>query len=260
MKICNVVLLLVMLLVGFPAIAQTSYEKPLEKWGKDESIRIVNDSAWAKSYQSTAGQAGAASSTVAREQAQTANRGGSDPRSLSRDFGPPPVTMRLHSSEIVRKATLRLQQLAADYDKMGSDDKAKYDASRKTYMDCAICKDYYVLTLTKAPYRQGSGVDEGIFQGMTVAEMKGNVKLVNDKGEERELIQFTAPKIAGDSALFFFKRVDDGGKTLVTPETKDFRVVFSNTFLDAKNRFAYLLPRSFEFKVSKMMVGEKLMF
>jgi len=143
---------------------------------------------------------------------------------------------------------------------MSSEDKAKYDASRKVFLDCAICKDYYVLTLTKARDSSPGAVDEGVFQGLTLADLKGNVKLVNDRGEERELVQFTAPKNSGDSALFFFKRTDEAGKHLITPDSKELRFVFANDFLAPRNRYAYLLPRSFDFKVSKMMVGNKLMF
>jgi len=253
----------VLLMLCFAAAsvsAQKDYDKPLNKWGKESSLSIVNDSPWAKSYQSTTGQAGAAASTVAREQRQTANSGGSDPRSVSRDFGPPPITMRLHSSEILRKAMVRLRQIDAGYDKMSPEDVAKFDESQKIFMDCAICKDYYVITLTKAPFSKGGGVDEGIFQGMTLADIKPFVKLVNDAGEERELTQFNAPKNAGGYATFYFKRTDANGKLLIEPTTKDFKFVFANEFLDVRNRFAYLLPRNFEFKVSKLMVGDKLYF
>lgn len=247
-------------IAAMPTFAQKDYDKPIDKWSEEAARDLIQESPWAKQYQSTGGQAGAAASTVAREQSQSANRGGSDPRSVARDFGPPPVTMSLHSSEVIRKATVRLQQIAAGYDKMSAEDKAKFDASRKIFLDCAICKDYYVIKLSKATFSKGGGVDEGIFQGMTLDELRGNIKMVNDAGEERELIQYNPAKSATDAAVFYFKRTDANGKHLVTPETKSFRVVFSNDFLDARNRFAYLLPRSFEFKVSKMMVGDKLMF
>lgn len=260
MKQSKCFLFVLFLLSVGTVIGQKDYDKPVEKWGQEEALRIVNESAWAKSYQSSAGQAGAAAVTVAREQSQSVYSGGSNPRSIARNFGPPPVYLRLHSSEVLRKATLRLQQIAAGYDKMSGEDKAKYDASRKMFLDCAICKDYYVVTLTKAPYSSSQSVDEGVFQGMTLADLKGNVRLVNDRGEVRELIQFTPPKNSGDSALFFFKRTDEAGKHLITPESKELRFVFTNDFLEPKNRYAYLLPRSFDFKVSKMMVGDKLMF
>ena len=257
----RVAFLSLLLCVSVTAVAgQKNFDRPLNKWGQEESLKIVTDSAWAKPYQSTSGRAGAEAGTVAREQRQSVYGGGSDPRSVARDFGPPPVTLRLHSSEVIRKATVRLQQLDIGYDKLSEEDKAKFDASRKGFLDCAICKDYYVVTLTKSAFTKGGSVDEGIFQGMTLDEVKGNVKLINDAGEVRELVQFTPPKAAGDSAIFFFKRADDAGKHLVTKDTKEVRFVFENDFLGAKNRFASMLPRFFDFKVSKMMVGDKVLF
>lgn len=239
---------------------QKDYDRPINKWGQEEALRIVTDSAWAKPYQSTTGKAGSDAALAAREQNQNVYSGGSNPRSVARDFGPPPVTLRLHSSEVLRKATVRLQQIDVGYDKMSEEDRLKFDASRKTFLDCAICKDYYVVTLTKATFSKDGSVDEGVFQGMTLAELKGNVKLMNDAGEVRELIQFTPPKTAGDSAVFFFKRADDAGKHLVTKDSKEVRFVFENDFLGPKNRYASLLPRFFDFKVSKLVVGDKLLF
>lgn len=260
MKFSVAFLSLVFCVSASTVAGQKDYDRPLNKWGREEALKIVSDSAWAKPYQSTSGRAGAEAGTVAREQRQSVYSGGSDPRSVARDFGPPPVTLRLHSSEVLRKATVRLQQIDVGYDKMGEDDRAKFDASRRTFLDCAICKDYYVVTLTKAAFTKGGSVDEGVFQGMTLADMKGNVKLINDSGEVRELVQFTPPKAAGDSAIFFFKRADDAGQHLVTMRTKEIRFVFENDFLGPKNRFASLLPRFFDFRVSKMIVGEKLLF
>lgn len=246
--------------VSLSVSAQKDYDRPINKWSVDEARKIVSESAWAKTYQSTRTSSAADAVTAGRELGQSVNSGGSNPRSVARYLGPPPVVIALHSSEVYRKAAVRLQQAAAGYEKMSADDQAKFDAGRKTFLDCAICKDYYVVTLSKFAEKNSTTVDEGIFQGMTLEHLKGNVKLVNDKGEVREIIQFIPPKASADSALFFFKRTNDKGEHLITPDSKELRLVFTNTFLDSNNRYAYLLPRSFDFKVSKMMVGEKLMF
>jgi hypothetical protein len=260
MKFSVAFLSLVVCICAMTVAGQKDYDRPLSKWGQEESLKIVTDSAWAKPYQSTSGRAGAEAGSVAREQRQSVYSGGSDPRSVSRDFGPPPVTVRLHSSEVLRKATVRLQQLDVGYDKMSEADRANFDASRKNFLDCPICKDFYVVTLTKAAFTKGGSVDEGVFQGMTLADLQGNVKLVNDSGEVRELVQFVPPKGAGDSAAFFFKRADGSGKHLVTKDSKEVRLVFENEFLGPKNRFASLLPRFFDFRVSRMIVGDRLLF
>ncbi|MDM7923301.1 MAG: hypothetical protein QUS14_13465 [Pyrinomonadaceae bacterium] len=247
-------LLLFIIAIPFCAVyGQDKYDKPISKFGKEEAFKIVNDSPWAKPYQSNA-------RSTAREGGQPGMAGGSNPRSIARDFGPPPVIMRLHSGEVYRKAVVRLQQIDVGYDKFSDEKKAEFDASRKIFLECKICTEHYVVTLTKVNYTKDGLVDEGIFQSMTLEDLKGNVTLTNDAGEERELIHFTPPKNAGDSAILYFKRADASGKHLVTPETKEFRLVFKPTFLDGKNRYAQLLPQFYDFRVSKLVIGGKLMF
>ena len=260
MKYRSVFFVFTIFICAISAFSQKTIEKPYDKWGKDEAIKMLTDSPWAKTYQSPIGSANAAAGQVAREQGQTANSGGSNPRSVSRNFGPPPVVMRLHSALPVRQALVRLQQLNAGYDKLNDADKASFDADRKKFLDCAICKEFYVVTLIKFTDSSGQFIEEGVFQSMTFADLKGNAKLVNDKGEERELVQFNAPQNFRDQAVFYFKRANAAGAPLLTPDSKEVRFVFNPTFLDSRNRFAYLVPRTFEFKVSKMTVGDALMF
>lgn len=240
--------------------AQKTVEKPFQKWSKDDAIKLLSESSWARTYQSTEGSSGAAALQVAREQNQSVNSGGSNPRSVARNFGPPPVVMRLHSGLPIRQAMIRMQQITAGYDKMDDKKKADFDAEAKNFLSCAICQNYYVVTLTQFPNSSGQGIEEGIFERMTLKDMKGNVWLVNDKGEERELVQFTPPKGRGDSAVFFFARKDANGNAFLTSQNKDFKFVFKNDFLTSKNPYAGLVPRNFEFKVAKLMVGENIEF
>ena len=242
------------------AVAQKTSEKPYNKWSKDEALRILSDSSWAKTYQSTAGSASASASQVGREQGQTASSGGSNPRSVARDFGPPPVVLRLHSALQIRQALIRMQQISAGYDKMDEKQKAQFDESAKNFLACAICQNYYVVTLTQFPNASGPGVEEGIFERMALKDMKGNVWLENESGEKRELVQFTPPKGRGDSAVFFFARNDDKGSPFLTAQNKEVKFVFKNDFLATNNPYAGLVPRNFEFKVSKMLVGNNLDF
>lgn len=240
--------------------AQKFVEKPFQRWSKDEAIKVLSSSSWAQTYQSTEGSSRADQLQVAREQRQTANSGGSNPRSVARNFGPPPVVIRLHSALPVRQALVRMQQLSARYDKMDEKQKTEFDTSAKGFLDCAICQNYYVVTLTQAPDSSGQTIEEGIFQRMTLKDLKGNVYLLNEKGEQRELVQFTPPKGRGDSAVFFFARKGDKGTSFLTPQNKEVKFVFKNEFLTSKNPYAGLVPLNFEFKVSKMMVGDNVAF
>jgi hypothetical protein len=67
--------------------------------------------------------------------------------------------------------------------------------------------------------------------------------------------------MAGESATLYFKRKDDKGNLLLTPENKTVKLVFNKYFLeDRSNPYGPLLPRNFEFKVSKMMIDDQLAF
>ena len=255
------VFVVLVLTLGLALLASAQkLDKPYNKWSKDEAIKIITESAWAKTYQSTKGTDVALAGQNARLQNQTATRGGSDPRSVARDLGPAPVVMRLHSALPVRQALVRLQQIDAGYDKMNEADRATFDKSREKFLECAICKDYYVVTITKFVDSTGQVADEGIFQGFTLEELKGNVRLVNDKGVTRDIVQFNSPKNARDQAVFYFKRTDETGQPLLTPDSKEVKFVFTGDFLSTKNRFAYLVPNTFEFKISKMIADNTVLF
>lgn len=242
------------------AFAQKVPDKPYTEWNKDVAMKLVNDSPWAKTYSSTEGKAAAEQSNISREQRQTANSGGGNPGSVARSGGNPPIVIRLHSAPVIRQATVRLQQLNVKYDKMSDAEKTAFDANRKVFLECAICKDYYVVTITKFADATGESVSDGIFSGLKLEDVKGNIALVNDKGERREVAQFTPSKGGSDASVFFFKRLDDNGHPLLTPETKELQFVFSNTFIDMNKRDAGLYPRRFEFSVPKMVVNGEVMF
>ena len=191
--------------------------------------------------------------------AQSDNRLSGQERGRSeRSGGTPPVYARLHSALPVRQALVRLNQIAAGYDKMEETKKIAFDQSAKSLLECGICKTHYVVTLTAAPNRTGQSVEEAVFQGMTSDQLKGNIWLETDAGTKRELAEFLPPKKAGDSAVFFFARKDPQGGELVTEESGTLSVVFNNNFLVPSNRYAPLLPRRFEFKVSRLKHGGQL--
>ena len=261
MRISTTVVCIVLLsALSSSLYGQKFLNKPWTEWSKDEALSVLSNSAWSKTYSSIEGGARAESQSMARAGRDTVNRGGGNPGSVSRDLGNLPIVIRLHSSPYIRQAMVRTQQIAVKYDKMNPEDKAKFDASRKGYLDCAVCKDYYVVTITKYTDSSGETVNEGFFQSMSLEDVKGHISLANDSGETRELVQFTAPKLGGDPAIFFFKRTDDSGKLLITPETKELKFVFSNEFVQKDKRYAGLYPRRFEFPVSKMLVSEAVAF
>ena len=69
MRIRISLFLLVLAISSIELSAQEKYDKPINKIGKDEAFKLVNDSPWAKSYQSN-------TTAVARQQGQPGLAGG----------------------------------------------------------------------------------------------------------------------------------------------------------------------------------------
>lgn len=251
------------LLSSSAAFAQDNLKtahKPYQKWSQDEAMKIISNPPWADQYQSAKGLAIVSAQQQQREQADTV-LGGRNRGRDGRNLAPPPVVIRLHSALPVRQAIVRLQQLQVGYDKMSEQDRNKFDESKKVFLSCPACENNYVVTITKFRDSSPGAVDDGIFQTMKFEDFKGKVWLVNDKNERRELVHFVPAKGAGDSAYFFFKRTDDKGNPLLTLENKELKFVFANELVDeGANAYGGLLPRAFEFKVSKLLLNERIEF
>jgi hypothetical protein len=250
MKLSKFTLFMFMFCLSATAFGQKATEKPYQKWSKDEARKMANEKPYADQFQSAGGGGAVQFDT---------RLSGTDRGSSARNLQLPPVFVRLHSALPVRQAVVRLQAIDAGYDKMNDEDKKKFDESTAKFLDCAICKNYYVITMMKSKNSQMGAVDDGLFQTMTLVDFKGKMHLVNDKGEKRELEQFTPAKGAGDQSVFYFKRLDEKGAPFLTPESTDFKVVFDSE-LRQKGQYAGLLPPAFEFKVAKIIVDGQVAF
>ena len=244
---------------AFGQNVEKTLKKPYQEWSQEEAMKIISAKPFADQYQSTGALVAGAQDQQRRESADNTLQGRERGRTDNIQ-GVLPIVIRLHSSLPVRQAQVRIRQIQSGYDKMNDEQRKKFDESQKIMLDCAICKDYYVVTILKFKDGSATAIDTGIFQTMAFDYFKGKIWLTNDKGERRELAQFTAPKKAGDPAIFYFKRADDKGNPLLTTDSKTLKFIFSNDLLDNDNQYSYLLPRSFEFSVSKLIIDNKVEF
>lgn len=246
------------------SFAQKPFDKPFQKWNRDEAAKILNESPWIATYQSVEGMAAADKEAILKDQdSSNAARVGpraTDARAQAKGLSVPLIVVRLQSAMVIRQAMVRLQQIAANYDKMDEGKKTAFDASTKDILDCPYCKNYYIITMGKSIDPSHQRVEEGLFQTITPAQMKGMVWLVNDAGVRSPLAQFLPPKAGSDPAIFFFPRRDTSGKELIAPDSKNFKIEFSGDFFTSKNPYAGIIPRSFAFDVAKVVHDNQLVF
>jgi hypothetical protein len=260
LKKSNLLIAAALFALSISTFGQKTLEKSYHTWTKDEALKILNGQPFSDKYQSENGVAAVAGQVAAADQAD--QRIGSGPQfRTSRTLGPAPVVIRLQSSLPLRQAIVRLQEIQAGYDKMSEDDRKKFDGKVAEMLNCKICTNYYVVTMFKFKNSGMGVVDHGLFQDVKPEDMKGKVWLENDKGERRDVEQFTPANGAGDLAVFFFRRFDESGKLLVTPENKSFKIAFSTDLRNSRTiQDGGLVPSAFEFKVSKMIVNEQVAF
>ena len=259
MKLTFLTLILFVVGLASPAFGQKYLQKPYTEWSLDDVTKIVNDSPWAFKFQSAEASTAAAMEQQLREQRDT-RLSGTDRGNLGRGDIAAPLLIQLYSGLPLRQALVRGRQIGAKYEKMNEEEKAKFDASTAGLLKCVLCTDHYIVTITKMKDSSGR-VDDGMFQTLTLEDLKGKVWLVNEKDQKIELFQFTPPKGAGESAVFFFKRNREDGTPFFTPADKEIKLMFANELrAPNSNAYAKLIPRSFDFKVAKLVVDGKLAF
>jgi hypothetical protein len=206
-------------------------QKSYQRWTKDEIIKMISSSPWAQVVGDT----------------------GND-QVLNASY----VTIRLRSAITIRQALVRLKQIEASYDKMDKDKKAEFDKKMQGTLDCPACQNNYVITVS--PPISDRQLKSGIFSLVNVKfeQLKDNVYLINDKNERRNLVHFIAPLSNDGEATFFFPRLDDSGKPLLTADNKTFTLIFekkgSSSFQNKS------IPTSTSFDVTKMLIDKNVEF
>jgi hypothetical protein len=229
----TIIFILALSSVGF---TQKLWEKSMTSWSGTDCHKILIGSPWATSVTGTGD---------------------------SRDD----ILLRWFSSATVHKAMLRCKQVGQKYDKMAAEERQRFDAENASALDCADCKNYYILLMLRQGYAgTGPGVGDlgtlGIgdlggryFVKYSFADLKGNIYLENDQGERRQLAKYIQPTDPFGYAVLYFDRFDQAGKPLVTATSKTFTLV--NQFSRVESHYTFVPART-EFKVSSMLIAGDL--
>ncbi len=144
----------------------------------------------------------------------------------------------------MRQALARLRQLKSKYDKMSDRDRAAFDEKNKPLLECPACSDYYVITVDFP----------AILKAMTLPEAKLNVQIFDQAGQTRELVHFTQANATGEGIAFFFRRLNEKGEPLLTPQSKKLIVLLGPKFLNTTT------SKTVTFDVSRMILNGNVAF
>ncbi len=225
------------LLIGHVVDAQEAWKsKPYQQWNKQDVAKLGSDSPWAQVQQADVkiGKIGT-------------------PANYMRA-----VTIQLRSALRMRQALVRLKQLEQKYDKMNESQRAEFDARMRATLECSVCGDKYIIAIGRAISGPG-GNPVNTLEEATLGLLQKRVYIANERGERRELVHFNAPKFMEDEAVFFFPRLDEQGRPLLTPENKKLFFFFDST--DLRTGYGVVsMPKRVEFNVSRLIVDGKVDF
>ena len=229
----------IVFLVAHVAFAQDGWKsKPYQQWTKQDVVKLGTDSPWAQ---------------VRHADVSVGGFGG-EPGAYMRA-----VTIQLRSALPIRQALVRVKQLEAKYDAMNERQRAEFDAKTREMLDCPVCADKYVVALGP-PVTTGPGVNAlEALRSANLGLLQEIVYISNERGERRKLVHFNGPRFVGDEALFFFPRLDEQGRPLLTPENKKLFFFFDSQGLRTGYGIA-VIPKRFEFNVSRLIVNGKVEF
>ena len=202
--------------------------KPYQQWTAKEAEGLLTDSPWA---QTLTGLIAAGRLDPLIEVVDTA------------------VTVRLRSALPLRQALARVKQLKAKYDQKSASDKAGIDEKNRPLLECPECANYYVVAMSPGP-ASSTGLPTSL-QTTSLANVKLNVQIKNERGETRELVKFVNPKFTGDDAVFFFSRFNSQGEPLISPANRTLTISFDPRIFEWKKATL----TKFEFDVAKMIVN-----
>lgn len=202
-------------------------KKPYQEWSESETSKLLYESPWAQSKSDR----------------------------YSSYF----VNIRLHSALPIRQALVRTRQIRINYKRLTDADKARFDSEVSDFVQCLDCAKYYAVTITIWP--QDPKVLREI-QALSFGELKLHVFLTNEKGERRDLVNFvpptrqTAKALFSQNAIFYFDRVDQQGKPLLTIDNQKFHLHVEDKILRSR-----LVPKGkVTFDVSKLVHNGEVIF
>ena len=203
-------------------------DKPYGEWSKEDIVKIISESPWAKVV------------------------GASD---TNGSFSY--VTIRLRSALPIRQALVRLKQIDSKYEKMSEKKREEFDRMMEGALVCPACDDNYVVSIgPPISYRE---LKSGIFalRNIRLESLLGKVYLSNDKGEKREIVHFVDPKSNDGEATLFFPRWNEKGEPLLTADSQALTLIFE---IKGSQYSGTALPISTKFDVRPMRLEGSVEF
>ena len=215
------------------AAAYPSGEQAVPKWSLSKAVEILNSSAWAR-HETFTKVIGGVGSGVSGE------------KEIFNTF-----YVRFLSARPIREAFARIQQIQYGYDRLGSEEKQRFDAAIQPGLRLDVERWIVVAVGFRSNDPNEESTVRRFFQKETAETLKNKAFLSSDQFPQVALAAYFPPREEGVGAKFIFPRAING----VPIVSKGQKVVFELLEVPGANPS---LRASFSTK--EMIVNGELLF
>ena len=232
----TLILFFVILAFGYSVLAQTKNaqnaweSKPIDQWDAADIKNILEKSVWGRVIEGE----NVISNPVFGVQMPRINTD---------------IWFTLRSALTIRLAIIRKRQLAEKYDSMSPTAKAEFNKRNSSVLDCPACEKYYIVSVV--------GDSTTLRNKDLINSKKALIYLSNEKGDRRELANFSPQATSGSEAAFYFLRNNEKGEPLLSPDNKTLTFRF-NLNVDEELRLRFL--QKVDIKVADLVRDGKVIF
>jgi hypothetical protein len=178
--------------LAMPAVAALCEEQSVQKWSQSRAVEVLNSSPWAR-HETFTRVIGGVGSGVSGEK-EIFNR----------------FYVRFLSAKPIREAFARIQQLLYGYDRMGADEKQRFDQLIRPGLQLDVDRWIIVAVSFRSNDPNEESLARRFFQKETAETLKNKAFLSTEQFPQIPLAGYFPPREEGVGAKFLFPRTVDG--------------------------------------------------
>jgi hypothetical protein len=214
--------------------------KPFQEWSPKECRKLLEDSPWARQH------------TISRVLIESLT---SAPTDRARESNPRLVyTIQFRTARPVRQAMVREGQIAQKYETLSAAQRTEFDRSADTFLAQAFPDTVIVLVEYSVNIPSYQSDLERLWSTRTEAWARNEIFLITDDGRKVPPLRFTSRQGGGAFQVIFPRTAE--GRPVVSTTDKELKIEFPHPAVGILTESRVLEV----FKVSKMLVGEKVEF
>jgi hypothetical protein len=217
--------------------------KDYRQWLQQECKRLLDNSPWSRKY------------TLSQVHIEPLQKSEEDTQNRAREASPKiEYQVQIRSALPIRRALVRISQLARNYDQMAADQRQAFDREADQF----LAKEFPDSVVLNVAYTSNVQLDDREvhrhWRRQTRETLKNFVYLIGHKGLKAPLLDFTPGSGEARNFQLVFPRQYEG-QPIVAEGDKSLKLEFTHPNIRSQGEIRVLI----EFRLDRMLVNGELM-